>query len=234
MRKRLLVALAVAALTAACGGDGSVFGASTTAVTTATTTAPTTTAATTTTPSVTTSTTEVVTTTALPEPTGLPVGTPYSGYELVTDDSGALEVSVPVEWSDHLTDGWDFFGDGSVMAAAITAAPDVEAWFGGWDVPGVFVSASSGFGMTVDEMLDWDDFSDECTYVGRDDYDDGEYVGKVDFYRACGGVGSELYVIAAESYAGGVLVLVEAVAVTQSDYDALTEISSTFRVTGTP
>lgn len=189
-------------------------------------------ATTATTKATTTTTTTTSTATTLPSGTALPQGVPYSGFELITDESGALEVSVPVEWFDHNLQAWDYNSQGTVVGAAITAAPDAAAWASSWGIPGVFIGASNQLGMTAEQLLDDQYFGEPCVFEERQDYDDGEYIGLADWYSNCGGVGSEFYVIAAEPYGGGALVLVQMIATTQADYVALDEITATFRVVG--
>ncbi len=203
--------------------------------TTTTSATTTTTLATTTTSTATTTTTLGTTTTSTPAPTttvGLDVGVPYAGYELITDDDGLLEVSVPTEWADRLGVGWDYNSDGVLIGPALTAAIDRQAWLEGWATPGVFLSASAQLDLTPDEMLDDRAFGGQCEYEGRLDYDDGEYRGRFDTWIDCGAEGSTFIVVASEPYSGGAIVLVQVIIVTEADRDALREVLETFRVIG--
>ena len=154
----------------------------------------------------------------------------YEDYMLVTDDSGAIQVSVPTEWSDILGVPWDR-GEGEI-GAALTAAPDVALWQETWGTPGVFIGASATLGQTPTEMLDDLSFTDSCDYVDRYDYDDGLYVGLFDYYENCGAEGSTFIVVAAEPPDGAFDILVEIVVVTDRDLAAADEVIRTFQVVG--
>lgn len=254
-----LVAVAIGLVTAACGGSsdgGGLLGGtnpSTTRATTTSTSAPTTTAAptttdaptttttapTTTTSSTTTSTTTsttstttttMATTTTAGELIDLPVGQPYSGYEMFADDSGLLEIRLPDEWTDRSGLFWDF--DGENIGPAISAASDYDAWLSGWDTAGLFLGATNWFNETPDQYLDVSDFSGDCTYEGREDYDDGEYVGRFDTWFDCGPANSVFVELATEPYEGGGLVILEFVLVTQADLEALESALASFRLLG--
>lgn len=201
-------------------------------------------ATTTTTAPVTTTTVAPVTTTApvTPPPTAppdvaaeLPPGVPYSGYELVTNDTGVLEVSIPVEWIDRSGVAW--VPENDAIGVALSAAPDYDAWLTGWTTPGLFLASSSTLGMSVDDMLDselYGNFSESCSYDGRTEYDDGVYVGVYDSWIDCGGTMSDFIVIAAEPPDASAVVYMQFLAVTDADLDALTEAVSTFQLTGPP
>jgi hypothetical protein len=157
-------------------------------------------------------------------------GTSYTEYVVITDDSGLLELSVPVEWSDIESHGW--ISQGERIGPGLVAAPDIPAWRAAWGTPGVFIGASNLLDQTPDAALDasrWDSF---CTYEGRDDYDDGLYIGRYDLYADCGDDLSLFIVIAAEPPEGDFLIIVEIVVVTEADLDAADEIIRTFQVYG--
>ncbi len=245
MRLRpLLLALALL-LVAACGDDAA-----------STTQASTTTAATV---STTTTAPEGTTTTTKPEddrvgglglaggfeeggaPAEVPVDAPgveYTGYQDITDDSGILAVSVPVEWSDTFNGPWasNSFGvDGGTegIGVVLAASPDLTAWTDTWTVPGVFFGASTLLGGTIDELLDtYSYINDECTYDGRYAYDDGAYVGSYDWWNDCGGIGTVYVAIVARPAGGEFTAVVEITMVTEADLAAADEIVSSYYVTG--
>jgi len=159
-----------------------------------------------------------------------PGGTSYTEYMVITDDSALIELSVPVEWSDIESHGW--ISGGEPIGPGLVASPDIPAWRAEWGTPGVFIGASNMLGQTPDAALDasrWDSF---CTYEGRDDYDDGLYIGRYDLYSDCGDELSVFIVIAAEPPEGDFLIVVEIVVVTEADLDAADEIIRTFQVNG--
>lgn len=233
--RHLSILFALALVAAACGDDGGsgplIPGSSTTTQGT-TTTAPATTttvAATTTLPPTTTA-PPTTTTTVPPTTTSPPVADAYTEYVLIRDDTGMLEVSVPVEWSDVQGVSWLFGED--LVGPSLSAAPDYQAWLDGWSTPGVFMAASGELDITLEELLDGLDFDPECIYEGREPYDDGEYVGLFDSWYDCGGIGTEFALIAASPIGGDEIVLVEVIVVTDRDYEALEEVVATFRLLG--
>ncbi len=154
----------------------------------------------------------------------------YTDYTFVTDDSGSIEVSVPVEWSDVFGEPWVF--EGNEIGPAVNAAPSIEAWQTGWATPGVFVGASSTLGVDVDGMLALNDFSGDCEAVERFPYDDGVYTGAFDFWTGCGPEGSGFIVVGAQPDDGAFTMLVQIVVVTEADLVAADEIFNTVLVTG--
>ncbi len=155
-------------------------------------------------------------------------GPSYTEYVEITDESSSVFVSVPAEWSDTLGVPWEF--NGELVGPALGAAPDYAAWQSGWGTPGVFISASRELGGSVEDMLEFNDFSSACTYVDRIDYDDGFYTGLMDLWETCGDEGSTFLVIAATPPEEDYLTLVQLVIVSDADWDAADEIVRTFNV----
>ena len=154
----------------------------------------------------------------------------YTEYTFITDDSGSIEVSVPVEWVDVRGAPWDF--EGTQVGPAVRAAPDVDAWLSGWDTPGVFAAASSSLGVDVDGMLALNDFSLDCDGVERFPYDDGVYTGAFDFWTGCGEENSGFIVVGAQPDDASFTMLVQIVVVSEADLVAADEIFNTVLVTG--
>lgn len=176
-------------------------------------------------PTTTTTTVAPTTTVGVPDP-----GTAYTEYEYVTDDTGTLEVEVPVVWNDRETEGWSVDG---VSMPSIGASTDLEAWRDGWSTPGVFFAVSTSPQVTVTGTLDEFDASDNCDYEARFEYDDGLYLGEWDSWLNCGphgpeADGSEFVNLATEPYAGGAVLLVQVVLVTDADEEALNNILNSF------
>ena len=244
LRRALILTLL---LVAACGGDA--------AVTTTAATPTTTTAAVTTTSSEVTTTT--VATDDKPDddrvdglalaggfqggvpPTEVPVdpGTgDYSGYQEIVDENGILTVTVPVEWTDVYSGPWSnniwgVEGGEEGIGIVLGVAPDLDAWTDTWGTPGLFFGASDLLGGTVDELLDgYAYLADECTYDARYEYDDGAYVGAVDWWNNCGGVGTAYAVIVARPPGEEFTAVVEITMVTEADLAAADQIVSSFYV----
>jgi serine protease Do len=126
--------------------------------------------------------------------------TPTGDVLELYDDTGTIYVQVPGDWVDYNGGQWTF--DDEVIGVAISAAPSLEDYNSYWDAPGVFFGASDTFaryGGYV-QFLDYysEDYRSGCTFGGRNDYNDGLYKGKYDFYYNCGGAGGyDAYVLSA-------------------------------------
>ena len=157
----------------------------------------------------------------------------YSDYVPVTDDTGAITMEVPVEWSD--IDGSVWEDEGEVVGAAIVASGDLDAFNNSYSVPGViFVASASMVEMgTAGELLDIFSFSDDCIFEGRYDYEDALYSGYYDIYSGCDGTDVILVVVAALPEDGSFATLLVLQAVTDADLDAVDHILNTFVVVGT-
>jgi serine protease Do len=157
----------------------------------------------------------------------------YSEYASVTDDSGTIQVSLPVEWTDVRGLPWDY--QGSTVGVSIAGSTDLDAWYSGWDTPGVFFSASSSLVGTVDipTLLQTESFEGDCTLDGRYDYSDPLYTGQYDLYSDCGGIGTTFIVLAAQPEDGSSIILVEIAAVSEADLEAIDQILNTFVIVGT-
>ena len=160
----------------------------------------------------------------------------YSGYQEIVDENGILTVTVPVEWTDVFsgpwTDNiWGVEGGEEGIGIVLGVAPDLDAWTDTWGTPGLFFGASALLGGTVAELLDgYSYLADECTYDGRYEYDDGAYVGAVDWWNDCGGVGTAYAVIVARPPGEEFTVVVEITMVTEADVAAADQIVSSFYV----
>jgi serine protease Do len=116
------------------------------------------------------------------------------------DDTSTIYVQVPGDWTDY--DGGQWIYDGEVIGVAISVAPNLNDYWDYWDASGLFFGASDTFaryGGYV-QFLDYytSDYRSGCTLGGRNDYNDGLYKGKYDFYYNCGGPGGyDAYVLSA-------------------------------------
>ena len=156
----------------------------------------------------------------------------YSGYMLITDDSGAIEVEVPQEWND--IDGSAWVLDGEVIGVTVSASSDLVGYNDTFGTPGMFFGASRSL---VDEygvngLLDAVDFSDDCIFDGRYEYDDGVYIGSYDLYLECGPEQGTIASIAAMPEAEQLIVWVLTQIVSDRDVDAFGQITDTFQVIG--
>lgn len=161
----------------------------------------------------------------------------YSGYVAVQDDANAITVEIPAEWKDTNGAAWTL-DDNDVIGAAISAAPDLQAYNDTWTEPGMF------FGVTDDiarlggyvQVLDLyrDSFRDICTFESRNDYADSVYEGQYDVFSDCDGSGNVFVVLSARPINDptAFLVVLQVNIMTDADLDALDHIYQTFDVIG--
>ncbi len=156
----------------------------------------------------------------------------YTEFVGITDDSQALYVEVPVEWSD--IDGSNWVGDdGSVLGSSLYASTDIAGFNSSYTTPGMQILAGNKFGDTLmGELLDLIDFTGDCTYDGRFAFEDPYYTGEYDQYSNCAGQGSVIIVLAVEPVEKDYSMIVLVQVVTEADLDALDRILNTFVVIG--
>ncbi len=149
-------------------------------------------------------------------------------YTQVSDDAGILVMEVPTSWAD--VSGTEWIDDSRVLGNSIAAAPNLDAFYSSWETPGVFFGVSQVLYNEVEPggILDRNDFSDDCVYDSRYDYEDAIYRGAYDVWRDCGGTSTSLVIL--EAYPSGVefVVLVQIQVVTDADLKALDRILATF------
>lgn len=151
----------------------------------------------------------------------------YSSFVTVSDDSGAMQMSIPAEWSDVDGSAWEL--DGEVIGLSLTAAPNINNMLNSWDTPGVFFGATDQFDVTVDELLDSFDYKNDCTYDGRSPYQDDVYTGQYDFWYGCGN-GTMLLTMAVQPADGSYLALVLIQMLSDADIAAADQILASFIV----
>ena len=158
----------------------------------------------------------------------LPSSAGYSSYVPVSDDSGSLQVEVPAEWSDVL--GTALTLDDGTQMPQVIASTDLASYQGSYSVPGVEFAALVGGGVAIGAMLDAVGPSGECTSAGRQDYDDGLYTGKIEYWESCGGGQTQVVTIAAEPAGKEFMAILFVQVVSDADLDALDHIIQTFQV----
>ena len=153
----------------------------------------------------------------------------YSQYVTVYDDTDSLTMQVPAEWSQ--VDGSQWTVEGEPIGWQITAAPDLNGFNTTWTTPGVFFGASILLAdYTEPELLDFFDYSDSCSYGGREAYEDALYSGVYDIWSDCGGTGSLYVVVSVTPESQAYIILVGVQVVTEADLAALDQILNTFVV----
>jgi hypothetical protein len=123
---------------------------------------------------------------------------PAPGYALVTDDTGALSLEVPVGWavvtgpgSEEGGPSWSSFL-GESVETSVTAAPDLDAWHNSAVTTGMYVvvSRTLAAGYTNEELVvsGPNDVSAICTLGGDAiDFDRPPYLARIQAWRDCNG-----------------------------------------------
>lgn len=160
----------------------------------------------------------------------------YSGYQTVTDDYGAIQMDVPVEWTD--VNGSYWVDSGETIGSQIAASASLDDFYNTWEESGVFFGASDdlaklgGYVNLLDAVRG--NFTSDCKLNGRYDYEDQAYRGKYDLFENCGNTGNAFLVLSAvpKDNPQAFLILVQIMITQESDFDALERILSTFQVIG--
>lgn len=157
-------------------------------------------------------------------------GEEYAEFVQITDDSGSISVEVPAEWSE--VDGAPITLEDGTELQNVSAAPDLAAFFGDWTSPGLSLTVTQT-DMAPDELLDQlvSGASEACSDAGRQDYDDGLYQGRIQYYSACGGTEAAVVGIAAAPAEGGFTAFVIVQLASEADVAVLDHIVQTFTVT---
>jgi len=142
-------------------------------------------------------------------------------FVAVTDDSGSILVSVPTEWGDVSGSGWVV--DGEQLGPAVTAAPNIDAWYSTWTTPGAFVGVS-----TTGSLPEIGDFSGICTEGKTDERSAGVLSGAVHAWSRCGDEGSDFYVFVGGPTDASYTVLVQLVSTDASGLGTLEQLLATF------
>lgn len=156
----------------------------------------------------------------------------YENYVGITDDAESVYMEVPVEWSE--TDGAPWEDETGVIGASLSAASSLQGFNDTYETPGVLLlAATNPAGSSMGELVDFFDFSEDCTYDGRFDYEDSVFTGVFDQYSDCLDSGNVLIILAAEPEDGAYGVILVGQAATTADLDALDHVLDTFNVVGT-
>ena len=159
---------------------------------------------------------------------------PYESYVTITDDTGAIQVDVPAEWTE--VDGRPYTDEQGRQLFDVRIAPDLQGFLNTWDVPGLIITASREVAQTENEetLLDEtvDAFSGACTYLGREPYDDGLYTGQVDIFDACGGTPTGYLILGAVPDSRAFVIRVQVQVVGERDLDALATALNSFLIVG--
>jgi serine protease Do len=162
--------------------------------------------------------------------------TTYSDYTVVADDSGQLQMEVPVEWSD--VNGTAFTFDDGTTTPSLTAAPDLDAFNNSYSASGAYLllfddpAAASDPAGSLSTVISSFGADTACPTVEVDaePYDDSVYTGAYSVLGDCDGTSAQaVFVVAVppdESYAIVVLVQVT----NEADLEALDHVFQSFQV----
>ena len=157
----------------------------------------------------------------------LPNAQPYDDYQLLEDDTQQVEVSVPSVWDD--VDTRTATRTGAVEIPGIWASTDLEAFEGGYSVPGVQVDLRVASGAdSILQQLDSDNSTDAaCVEMEAFEYDDGRYQGTAELWTDCGEPGAALLQVVVFR-AGNQYISTEIQMLNDADIDAAVQILESF------
>jgi hypothetical protein len=164
------------------------------------------------------------------------VGEAYDEFVTVQDDSKAIQVFVPVEWTQVDGSAWEL--DNKVIGASISASADLEAFRQSFSQPGVYFGVSNDMVKlaSYSDMLNLyqKTFSTNCKFNTRTPYRDSTYQGAYDIYTNCSSLGNTMLLLSAQpSRDIGAYVLVVLVNLkSKADAAALDRILATMKVVG--
>ncbi|MBB3035994.1 S1C family serine protease [Hoyosella altamirensis] len=154
---------------------------------------------------------------------------PYESFVTIADESGAITVEVPAEWSD--VDGTPFSRDGAQFID-VRASSDLESFTNSWDTPGVIVTASADLASSYDETSYLDrlseNFDQVCNYAGRFDYSDPLYAGMYDMFDECGGTGAVYIIVSVMPEDRSAVIGVQIQINDERDFEALDHVLASF------
>ena len=154
----------------------------------------------------------------------------YSGYTVISDRSGILAVEVPVEWADVADSDWIWQDE--TVGIRLVATTDMESVFKSWGTPGVIFNVSTTLAQenAPDDLLKAIDYSDACTYAGREAIPDGFYSGAYDVWTDCAGGDSRAVIVSVVPETQAYIVLFEIYIAGDADIEALDHILDSFVV----
>ena len=155
--------------------------------------------------------------------------TGYSGYQTLIDDTGAITIDVPVEWTS--TDTTPFAMDDGSQAPFIQASTDLTTFSNSWDVPGLFYAAlppQPDIASTIALVAPQEG---QCTADnGVVDYDDSVFTGQYQYWSGCGANAAEYVVLVASPADASYTAVIAMQILSDADWEALDQAFATFNV----
>jgi uncharacterized RDD family membrane protein YckC len=151
--------------------------------------------------------------------------TMYRSYADVTDEQGVITVELPGEWSDV----------GAVenpdVASSIHAAPDLQRFRSGWDVPGIIIDVAPREGSDdIPAIMKQLGPAGQCTTEGRDTHETDKYIGRIERWSSCAGGDTRAVTAAVATTDGRALVSVFGQAVDDRDVEAIERALRTLEI----
>jgi hypothetical protein len=114
----------------------------------------------------------------------------------LVDSTGTIRVQVPEEWADVSLDPLTEEGKPTIQAST-----DLAAYRSGFDVPGLSFSVifepPADFDGAIDFLAAIVNVDEACTPTGKQDYDDGVFVGRFEIFTDCADVDTTIVQIVA-------------------------------------
>jgi serine protease Do len=153
----------------------------------------------------------------------------YSGYQTLVDDTGAITVDVPNEWTSIGTAPFVF--DDGTQAPFIEASTDLDAFNNTWDAPGLFYAALTYTDDIAGTIALVAPGADQCTTDnGVTDYDDGVFTGQYQHWSGCGASGADYVALVANPGDATYTAVIAVQILTDADWEALDTAFATFNV----
>jgi serine protease Do len=151
----------------------------------------------------------------------------YSGYQSLVDDTGAITVDVPNEWTS--IDTAPFTLDDGTQLPYIGASTDLATFNASYDVPGMFFTVIAGSDGDLPGTIGiFAPAEGACTTDnGLADYSDAIFSGQYGYWSGCGGV-AEYIVLAAVPADGSYTAILAFQIVSDADWEALDKAFNTF------
>ena len=154
--------------------------------------------------------------------------TGYSGYQTLVDDTGAITVDVPNEWTD--VDTAPFTMDDGTQAPFISASPDLASFNSSWSTPGLLYAALAPQPDIASTIALLAPQEGECTTDnGVSDYDDSVFTGQYQYWSGCGGTAEYVVLVANPADASYTAVIAVQI-LSDADWEALDQAFATFNV----
>jgi serine protease Do len=157
----------------------------------------------------------------------------YAEYMTITDEQGIMAFEVPVEWQDVLEEPWTN-DDEETIGLQLWAVPDLDAFYEDWGIPGVVFSYSDILDpaeISTTDLIDAIDYSETCTYAGRESIPEGFYTGDYDLWEGCNEDGASAMILGLVPETADYLLRIEVYTAGDADYEAMDRILDTFLIT---